>query len=162
MESFLNNIITLPFLAAFIVTALLTPICIKLLKRYGIVDDPNVRRHPAIIHKIPIPRGGGIPLFIGALFAGIIFLPINQITIAIFLAAFIALVTGVIDDKYDISPYLRFGINIICAIIVVAAGVSVNFITNPLGGVLYLNDLRIPFELLGINASIALSDVVAI
>ena len=162
MESFLNNVITLPFLVAFLATVILTPVFIIILKKVGIVDDPKVRKHPAIIHKKPIPRGGGIPLFLGCLIAGILFLPINQITGAIFLAAAIALITGLIDDKYDISPYLRFGINIICALIVVGAGVSVNYITNPIGGILYLNEIRFPFEFIGLNGAIVLSDIVAV
>ena len=76
MENFLLSLIILPFLTALLVTAVSTPIAIKFLKKYKIIDDPSVRKHPAIIHKNPIPRGGGIPLFIGALVAGIIFLPI--------------------------------------------------------------------------------------
>lgn len=161
MEYIINQVITFPFLVALITTVIVTPICIVLLKKIGLVDDP-MRKHPAILHKKPIPRGGGIPLFIGALVAGIIFMPINPTTGAIFLAAFVALVTGVLDDKYDISPYLRFGVNILCAVIVVAAGVSVNFITNPLGGILYLNEFRLPLEFLGFNGAIVLSDIVAI
>ena len=58
--------------------------------------------------KKPIPRGGGIPLFIGVLVASLIFLPMTKIIIAILIAAFVSLVVGVVDDKYDISPYLRF------------------------------------------------------
>jgi UDP-GlcNAc:undecaprenyl-phosphate/decaprenyl-phosphate GlcNAc-1-phosphate transferase len=161
MESVLNSILILPFLVALLVTALTTPVCIALLKKYKIVDDPK-RKHPAIIHKKPIPRGGGIPLFLGAFAASVLFLPINPTVSAIFLAAFIALVTGVLDDKYDLSPYLRFGINIICALIIVGAGISVNFITNPLGGILYLNQFRLPFDLLGIQGAIVLSDIVAV
>jgi UDP-GlcNAc:undecaprenyl-phosphate/decaprenyl-phosphate GlcNAc-1-phosphate transferase len=163
MEIIFKNIIFLPFIAALLITAIITPICIILLKKYGIVDDPK-RKHPGVIHTKPIPRGGGIPLFIGTLVAGIICLPINQITGAIFIAASIALITGVIDDKYDISPYIRFGINIICALIVVSSGVSVNFITNPFGGILYLNTFQFPLSLgfLGINGAILLSDIVAI
>ena len=161
MGGILNNVITFPFLVALIVTAIATPICIILLKKYGIVDDPK-RKHPGIIHKKPIPRGGGIPLFIGTLAAGILFLPINPAIGAIFLAAFIALFVGVLDDKYDLSPYLRFGINIICALIIVAAGISVNFITNPLGGILYLNEIGLSLDLIGINAEILLSDIVTV
>ena len=161
MEILIKNIITLPFLTALAVTLFVTPICIILLKKYGIVDDPK-RKHPGIIHTKPIPRGGGIPLFIGTLVAGILFMPVNQITGAIFLAAAIALITGVIDDKYDISPYIRFGINIFCALIVVGAGVSVNFITNPFGGILYLNTMQLPLDFLGVNFAIVLSDIVAV
>lgn len=161
MENILNQVITFPFLVALIITAITTPICIILLKKFGIVDDPK-RNHPGVIHKKPIPRGGGIPLFIGAFVAGILFLPINPMIGAVFLAAFIALVTGVLDDKYDISPYIRFGVNIICALIVVGAGISVNYITNPAGGILYLNNFRLPVELFGIHGAIVLSDIVAV
>ncbi len=161
MESIINNFITLPFLLAFLFSAAATPICLVFLKRFGIVDDPK-RKHPAIIHKKPIPRGGGIPLFIGVLFAGIIFLPFNKIIGAIFFASFISLVTGVLDDKYDISPYARFLVNIICALIVVGSGVSVGFITNPLGGILYLNQIGLPFHLLGLSGTILLSDAVSV
>lgn len=161
MENLFNNLISQPFITALISTALLTPICINLLKRYGIVDDPKVRKHPAIIHSKPIPRGGGIPLFAGALIAGLIFLPINKITGSIYIASFIALLIGILDDKYDISPYLRFSMNIVCAAIVVGAGISVSFITNPLGGILNLNELRFPFQILGIQGAIVLSDIVA-
>lgn len=161
MNIFINQVIILPFIIALFVTAITTPICIKILKKYGIVDDPN-RKHPGIIHKKPIPRGGGIPMLVGAFVAGILFLPFNPVIGAIFLASFIALITGVLDDKYDLSPYLRFGINILCAFIVVGAGISVNFITNPLGGILYLNQIRFPFEIFGFNFAIVLSDVVAV
>lgn len=161
MEAVLNYVITLPFLIALITTAIATPICIYFLKKIGLVDDPK-RKHPGIIHKKPIPRGGGIPLFIGTFVAGILFLPINPTIGAIFLASFIALVVGVLDDKYDISPYLRFGTNIFCALIIVAAGISVNFITNPAGGILYLNEFKLPLEFLGLNGAILLSDIVTI
>lgn len=158
----MNNIILFPFLAAFIITVLFTPLCIKILKKVGIVDDPKVRRHPAIIHKKPIPRGGGIPLFLGVLLAGLIFLPLNKITGAIYISSFIALLTGILDDKYDLSPYLRFIINIICAGVVVGAGVSVSFITNPFGGILYLSEFAVPFEILGTGGALVLSDIVAV
>jgi UDP-N-acetylmuramyl pentapeptide phosphotransferase/UDP-N-acetylglucosamine-1-phosphate transferase len=60
MAYFLN------FFVGFIVTALLTPPVIVLAKRYKILDDPTLHRHPGIIHKKPIPRAGGLALFLGA------------------------------------------------------------------------------------------------
>lgn len=161
----LNQIIafiTLPLFFAFLITAVTTPICINILKRSGIIDDPKVRKHPGVIHDKPIPRGGGIPLFLGVILAGIIFLPINHTTIALFLASFIALVIGVLDDKFEISPYVRFVVNIFCAILVVWAGVSVPFITNPLGGILYLNRVAFPFNVLGLHGIFLLSDLITI
>ncbi|MDP2637465.1 MAG: MraY family glycosyltransferase [Candidatus Levybacteria bacterium] len=151
-----------PFIIAFLITALLTPISIAIIKRVGLMDNPKLHKHPGIIHKKSIPRGGGIPFFIGILITGIIFLPLTKAVIALFVAGFIALLIGVIDDKYDISPYIRFTLNIIVALIVVGSGITIPFITNPLGGILYLNSLNFPFDFLGLNFTIALSDIVAL
>ena len=144
MFSFENTII-FPLIAAFIFTVLATPISLIFIKKWGILDDPQTHKHPAIIHKKPIPRAGGIPLFIGVFLASLLFLPMVKITIAIFGASLICLLIGTFDDKFDVSPYLRFIINIISAIIVVWAGVNVPFITNPFGGILFLNSLKLPF-----------------
>lgn len=131
-----NSIIFLPLLVAFVSTVAITPLALIFIKKYKILDDPKKHKHPAIIHKKPIPRGGGIPLFAGVLISSLLFLPINNLTIGIFSASFISLLIGVLDDKIDISPYMRFLVNITAGIIVVASGVSISFITNPLGGIL--------------------------
>ena len=144
MFNFQTTII-FPLLASFLATVIATPISLFFIKKFGIVDDPKKHKHPAMIHKKPIPRAGGIPLFIGVLIPSLFFLPIEKITIFIFAAAFLCLIIGVLDDKFDISPYLRFIVNIVAAVIVVAAGVNVPFITNPFGGILFLNSLHIPF-----------------
>lgn len=138
----------LPFFTAFLVTAVATYFSIPLVKKFGLLDDPKKHKHPAIIHKRVVPRGGGLPLFIGAFLTGLFFLPLNTTTIAIFFAAFLALSVGLLDDKLnsqarDVSPYLRFFVNIVTAVIVVANGVSIHFITNPLGaGVLHLDTIH--------------------
>jgi UDP-GlcNAc:undecaprenyl-phosphate/decaprenyl-phosphate GlcNAc-1-phosphate transferase len=139
------NIIILPLVTSFLITVLAVPISIRLLKKYKVMDDPSVHKHPAILHQKPIPRGGGIPLFIGVFLASLIFIPFTNLILAAFFAAFVSLVVGVIDDKYDISPYSRFLVNIITAIIVVYVGANVPFITNPLGGILFLNEVTLPF-----------------
>lgn len=159
MQDILISII-LPFLTALLLTTLLVPLSLIFIKKYKLVDDPGARKHPATLHKKPIPRGGGIPLFLGCLIAGLIFLPKNQITIAIFAASFLSLAIGTLDDKFDISPYFRFLVNIISACIVVFAGVNIAFITNPFGGILHLNQINIPF--FGVNISHVLVMLAAI
>jgi UDP-GlcNAc:undecaprenyl-phosphate/decaprenyl-phosphate GlcNAc-1-phosphate transferase len=147
MDNKFINFVFLPFFLAFIITACITPVVIFFTKKYGLMDDPK-RKHPAILHKKPLPRGGGIALFLGAFFASIILLPWNNITGAIFLSAFIALVIGVIDDALnaqsrEISPYFRFLVNILCAVIVIGSGITVPFITNPFGGILHFQNILI-------------------
>lgn len=158
----LYNQILFSFLTAFAATSIITPICIWLFKKIGLVDDPKLHKHPGIIHKKPIPRGGGIPLFLGTIIAGSLFLPINNITIAIFTASLIMLIIGIVDDlqnsrSTDVSPYIRFLVNILTAVIVVGSGISIHFITNPFGGgLIYLDSMKLPiFNLL-------LSDVLSV
>jgi len=156
----------LPFLAAIVITSVLTFFTIPFAKKIGLLDDPKVHKHPGIIHTKPIPRGGGIPLYFGALLTSLIFIAFNQTMIAIFIAAFLALSIGLIDDKLnaqakDVSPYIRTLVQILTAIIVVASGVSIRYITNPFGtGVLHLNTPL--FTLLSLHFSLLLSDIISV
>src|SRR3989344_934296 len=158
----LNNIILSPFVIAFLITVVSTPICLLFIKKMGIVDDPSSHKHPAVIHKKPIPRGGAIPMLIGVFLAGAIFLPMTKIVIALFIASLISLIIGVLDDKLDISPYIRFIVNFIVAMIVVGSGVGIPFITNPFGGTLFLNTLRFSFDFFGYHWVLVFSDLIAI
>ncbi len=153
MNTDITTILTtfpIPFLIAFLLTACVTPFFIKMSTWFGLIDDPKKRNHPGIIHRNPVPRGGGLPLFVGVFIPALFLLPITSLTIPLFFAAFLMLVIGLIDDKLnarakDVSPYLRFLINILCAIIIVGSGVSIPFITNPFGGILHLNQIFVPF-----------------
>lgn len=145
---------------AFVFTTIITYYFIPLIQRLGLVDDPKRHKHPGVIHTKIIPRGGSIPLFLGIVLTSLFFIPLTKVTIAIFFASFLALVIGVIDDwlnaqSKDVSPYLRFLINILCATIVVGSGVTIPFITHPLGGILHLTTLAVPF------LSITIGDIIA-
>lgn len=152
----------LPFLVAFFATVIITPLVILLAKRFGFVDDPKTHKHPAMVHSKPIPRAGGIALFIGTWIAGFIFLHISKLFVGLFVASLIAMVVGTIDDKYDISRYLRFAINFLCAAIVVGSGVGVSYITNPFGGILHLDALRWTFTFFGTHTIFILPDFFAL
>lgn len=157
-----NNVIFLPFLTAFFATILATPISLIFIKKFGLLDDPKRHIHPAIIHKKLTPRGGGIPLFLGIVLAGLLFLPLTKITIALFFAAFITLIVGILDDKFDLSPYLRFFTNILAAAIVIGSGVSILFITNPLGGILHLDIFKISFSFFGFHSIGIISSIITL
>lgn len=149
----------------FFLTTLLTYIFIFINKKIGLLDDPKRQNHPGIIHIKPIPRGGSIPIFLGTFIAGLIFLPQNNITLAIFSAAFLALIVGIVDDFLnakgkELPPKIRFLLNIATAIIVVASGISIKFITNPLGGILHFD--TIAFTLPFISFPFLLSDIITV
>lgn len=128
-----------PFVLAFVLSMLLTPLTILFARKFKLVDDPKTHKHPAVIHKKPLPRAGGIPIFLSIVTAMILFLPDSKIFLSIIMAGSLVVAIGILDDKFDLSPYVRFLGNVISASIVVFSGVEIPFITNPLGGIIEIN-----------------------
>lgn len=93
-------------MVAFLVVSLTYPIVLKLARRWGIYDNPNIRKN----QKDPVPVFGGVASFIGILVGitiGEFFF--DPTVLSLTLAAMtIMLVIGVWDDVKDISPVLRF------------------------------------------------------
>lgn len=79
---------------AFIIAALVMPVAISLLRRLGIMDAVAENK----IHKTPVPRGGGLVIFLA--FAVAVLLPDYRSSgmNGIMIGAFICLVVGAIDD----------------------------------------------------------------
>ncbi len=142
-----------PFTLAFITCLILTPGAIFFAKKFKLIDDPKTHKHPAVIHKKPLPRAGGLPIYLSILLGTLIFLPFDKTFSAILFAGFLVVAIGLLDDKYDLSPYMRFFGNIISASIIVFSGVEIPFITNPLGGILSFANFSVNFG--GIVISLA-------
>jgi len=130
----LTKLIILPLLVSFLVALIATPLAIKLAWKFGLVDDPTKRKHPAKLHQKTIPRAGVIPLWLALVVGSLSFLPIDRYLLGILGGATILLIMGILDDKYDLNPYLRLGGCFLAALLVVASGIRIFFITNPLGG----------------------------
>ncbi len=133
----------LAFLFATLASLVTTPVILHLARRFGFIDDPQKHMHPAIVHSRPTPRAGGIPIYLGVLIPTLLLLPLTPQLIAILVAGLGIVVVGTLDDKYDLSPYIRFATNIGAALIVIASGIGITFITNPFGGILNLTAVPI-------------------
>lgn len=128
-----------PLVISFLISFVTTPLVINLFKKRGWLDKRKKEDHPKHVHSKPVPRGGGISVFLSILVTSLFFLTSDLHLKAILLAAFLTLLVGVIDDIFDISPYVRLVTNAIAAIIVIGSGIKIDFITNPLGGIVDLN-----------------------
>jgi UDP-GlcNAc:undecaprenyl-phosphate GlcNAc-1-phosphate transferase len=159
----LKQLIFLPLGVAFLIALISTPLAIKIGRRFGLVDDPKKRKHPAHTHKGVIPRNGGIPIFLVLLVGSLIFLPLDKHLKGILIGAATMTVTGILDDRFDLNPYLRLALGFIAAGAVVAGGIGIAFITNPFNGVIRLDQPQIQFFLFGEARSIwVLADILAI
>lgn len=119
-------------LIAFVITAIAVPVTIVVAKRYGLVDDPEKRPHPAHVQDRIIPRAGGIAIYSGIVLTGMLFLPIEQYLIGIFIGITLLLIIGILDDKLvEFNPYTRLLLLLLAAIAVVGSGVGIAFVSNP-------------------------------
>src|SRR6516165_9650581 len=94
----------MPFLLAMVVTVACLPVFGRLATRWGIVDNPGLRK----VHGAPIPRIGGLAMAIGALTAAIIVIPLASSDRYFLIAAVVLTVFGVLDDRFDLHYRVKF------------------------------------------------------
>ena len=102
--------VVIAFLVALLVVMVVHPQVAKFAIKRKIVDNPDFRK----LQRNPVPVMGGVAVFFG-LVAGLgvasFFLDITTI-LPMFLAMSIMLCVGVADDVSELSPWLRFAIEI--------------------------------------------------
>lgn len=159
----LTKLAILPGTIAAVVAFLVSPWIIKFASKIGIIDDPSKHKHAKVIHTYPVPRGGGLATFIAILIACLIFLPLDKHLIGILVGATLVTLVGILDDKYNLNPYLRLALGFVAAAAPIAAGIGIAFISRPGGGMIDLSQPQISFSLFGKARSIwLLSDLFAL
>lgn len=149
MREQLSQITIIPFLSGLVISLIVIPLSIWFFKRMKWVVDPKKSKHPAHVHKIPVPKGGGLAIFVAVAVTTIALLPMDKHLFFILLAMLVSLVIGLRDDVKSVNPYLRLGINFLAAGLIVGSGIGIAYISNPWGGVIDLSWPRISFSLLG-------------
>jgi UDP-GlcNAc:undecaprenyl-phosphate/decaprenyl-phosphate GlcNAc-1-phosphate transferase len=121
-------------LIAFVIVVLLTPAVGGMARLLGVVDQPDARR----LNKRPIPRLGGLAIFLGILVPSLAFLHLDGEMRGIVLGAAVACVVGAIDDFRGLDPLPKLGGQVAAAAIPCAFGVWVDHFTFPFLGVVDL------------------------
>ncbi len=114
---------------AFLVCLVLTPIFRDIFRSYGIVDQPDPKRK---LHAHPIPRVGGIPIFIAYALALYPY-PHTPTALADYLplirklapAATLIFAVGLIDDLMGLRPWQKLAGQLAAASLAYWAGVRV-------------------------------------
>lgn len=112
--------------AAVMISAVLTLWCIRLLPRLGMVDIPRGRHE----HAKPTPLGGGIAIVISFFVVGTVFALENydahhevlDLLKGFALPAAVIVVTGLLDDRYELSSWLKLLGQIIAGVLVYYLG----------------------------------------
>ena len=118
----------LALLVALIVSFLTTPIVKTFAYKVGAIDVPKDARR---MHKVPIPRLGGLAIFIGFMVSILLFVEITAEMRSILLGAVIIVVLGVVDDIMALPALLKFVVQIVAALIPALNGVTIQAFSNP-------------------------------
>jgi UDP-GlcNAc:undecaprenyl-phosphate GlcNAc-1-phosphate transferase len=120
---------------AFFVVVLLTPAVGGMARLLGVVDRPDGSRR---LNRRPIPRLGGLAIFLGILVPALAFLELSEQMRGILLGAAVACVVGAVDDFRGLAPLPKLAGQILAAGIVVASGVWIDRFTFPVAGIVEL------------------------
>ena len=145
--------VVLALLAALVVSFLMTPVVKSFAYKVGAIDVPKDDRR---MHKVPIPRLGGLAIFFGFMVSILLFVEITPEMRSILLGAVVIVVLGVVDDIMALPAMLKFVVQIAAALIPALNGVVIQAFSNPniFSDSLYwvLGPLSVPFTVLWIVA----------
>lgn len=119
--------------------------------RAALVDRPEAAPDRKV-HARPVPLAGGFAIFI-AFFVLVGLLSMHPGTVTgtgilpkylwgLFIGSSLLMIGGFLDDRFRLSPGVQILFPVAAALVVVASGIGVEFITNPFGGAIRLDTVR--------------------
>jgi len=132
-----------PFFFAFVISVILTYLVRLLALKLNIVDKPG---DPRKIHLSAVPLLGGLSIFLTCFISIIVFSKFGFLTdgritfnhlAGIIIGGGLIMIGGYLDDKYNLKPHQTFIWPVLAALTMVFSGLSLNYITNPFGGLLF-------------------------
>jgi UDP-GlcNAc:undecaprenyl-phosphate GlcNAc-1-phosphate transferase len=134
-------------LITFLIAVSLTPFVQALALRFSFLDIPKSERK---VHSIPTPLLGGVAVIVSVIIGACIASPslvggylLPKHLIGLCIAALIIAIGGAIDDRRDLPAHIQILFPVLACIVIVASGIGIEYITNPLGGTLPLNQWHV-------------------
>lgn len=136
---------------------LLTPIVIKIAFKFGFIDQPEARK----VHSKPMPRIGGLAVFVAVGIGFLLSDIVDAKVTGILVGAVIILLTGLIDDRYQIKAVYKLGGQMLAVVAVIGSGLSIEILNVPGVGKFELGIFGVAFTfiwMIGIINAINLID----
>lgn len=133
-EEDMYGLYAIGFIAACVMALLLTPLVKKFAFWVGAVDAPNHRK----VHTRIMPRLGGLAIFLAFVGAYFVVSPAldavnSDAAFGLLLGGFVIVVTGALDDRFQLSPKWKLLGQLIAACIVVSFGLKIDLVNIPFG-----------------------------
>ena len=117
-------------LVAFLITFVMVKAAVQFFPQWGLMDRPHLYGK---VRKA-IPYYGGLAIFASFLIVVGIFLPFEDVKYLLLASGMVVLV-GFLDDKYNVSPWLRLLVQFLAGLVLVFAGVFIFSVNLPILGV---------------------------
>ena len=124
----LIGVVAAALVVALVVALVSTPVVKNLAIRVKAVDVPKDGRR---MHDHPIPRMGGLAIFLGFLLSVLLFLELTPQMRGMLLGAVIIVVLGIFDDIYSLPAMFKFVVQIVAALVAVLSGNVIEAVSNP-------------------------------
>lgn len=117
-------------LVTFLVSVLIMPVMKRVAHHIGAIDIPRKDEGNRHIHKKPIPKLGGVGIFLAFLFGYMLFGQHSIKMNAILIGSFIIILTGIFDDISDLRASHQLVAQLLAASVVVFyGGITITDIT---------------------------------
>jgi UDP-GlcNAc:undecaprenyl-phosphate GlcNAc-1-phosphate transferase len=116
------------FLASCLLSLYLTPIFRDAANRFGIVDRPDGRLKN---QEEAVSYLGGLAVFSSMLFPVAIFLQFSDRLMGLLLASTIIVLLGLIDDIGNLSPRIKFLVQVIAVFLMIKSGIRIRVAVLP-------------------------------
>jgi len=133
-------------LCAGLISFTTTPLARVFAFKVGAVDVPKDDRR---MHNKPIPRLGGLAIFLGFSVAALAFCDFTPTLLSIYFGGLVIVVVGVLDDIFRLNAWVKFIVEIAVAFIPISQGLSIEFI-NLFGEYVVFGVFEIPITVLWI------------
>lgn len=123
------------FALAFLLSLAFSPVAIRLAPKIGAMDIPKDARR---MHSKAMPRFGGMAIYIGTTVTLIAFAWQNEKILPVIIGGTLIYILGVVDDLKNLPAKVKFGAQLLVAVLMYAMGLRIQFITDYFGeGVLH-------------------------
>ena len=118
----------LAFAVSLLVAYVMTPPVKRFAEKVGAIDVPRDNRR---VHDHPIPRMGGLAIFIGFMLSLIFFVPMSTKVTGLLVGSVIIAVMGGVDDIVSLNPWVKLAGQIVAALVAIRCGLVFDVISNP-------------------------------
>ena len=112
-------------LCALLLGFALTPIVRVLAIKIKAIDIPTDNRR---MHHKPIPRIGGLAIFLAFLLATLSFCKPDRDLVTILVGGGVLVLLGMLDDIYRLNAFIKLAVQILVALFAVVQGVTIDFV----------------------------------